>query len=116
MGRLRSLSCREGDIQSDDDGEVIGRLSLDDSDFFSWEDVVHVFMLPIAIFGNWVGKKPSNNSHRSWHAMALMEVLKEPRTYYRIGYISNTDSESDGYAQRSWDFLFAASLQQIVLV
>lgn len=116
MGRIQNVSCSNGDIHSNDDGEIIGNLSLDDADFFSWEDVASVFMLPIAICGTWVGERPSDSSHRSWHALALMEVLKESRTYYRIGYVSDTDTQSDGYPQRSWDFLFAASLQQIVLI
>jgi hypothetical protein len=120
MGRLQSVWYSHGKVHSNEDGKVFGELSQDVAGTFEWDRTTKVFMLPIAICGNWVDDW---DHARSWHALALKEVLSEPKTYLRIGLIHKLKYESreafdseDSPRWRVWKFLFTPELQQLHLV
>lgn len=120
MGRLQSVWYSNGQIHSNEDGEVVGELSQDDPGTFGGRRTTKVFMLPIAICGNWVDGRPQD---RSWHALALKEVLSEPKTYLRIGLIHELKDENQGAVDsddssrwKVWKCLFTPQLQQLHLI
>jgi hypothetical protein len=120
MGRLQCMWCSDGQIHSDEDGEVIGELSADHPDIFGGRRTARVLMLPIAICGNWVDGRRKD---RSWHALALMEVMSEPKTYRRIGLIHEVTDKNYGAVNsddssrwKVWTCLFTPELQQLHLI
>jgi hypothetical protein len=119
MGRLQSVWYSNGQVHSNEDGEVFGELWQDVAGTFEWNRRTKVFMLPIAICGDWDIRYPHE---RSWHALALKEVLSEPKTYLRIGLIQDFnrwpphDDPDDFSRWKVWEFLFTPELEQLHLV
>jgi hypothetical protein len=119
MGRLQSVWYSNGLVHSNKDGEAFGELSQDVAGTFESYRMTKVFMLPIAICGNWVDDRSED---RSWHALALKEILSEPKTYLRIGFIQDFDrwpshdDPDDSSRWKVWEFLFTPELQQLHLV
>ena len=128
-GRLQSVMHSNDQIYSNEDGNVVGKLVQDDPGTFGGRRTTKVFMLPIAICGNWVDGKPQD---RSWYGLALAEVLGEPRTYRRVGLIhqlehehpgaldfddsDGSDGSDDSSRWRVWKFLLRAELQRLHLI
>jgi hypothetical protein len=119
-GRLQCVWCSDGQIHSNEDGEVIGELSADHPDIFGGRRTATVLMLPIAICGNWVDGRRED---RSWHALALTEVMSEPKTYRRIGMIHEVTDKNYGAVNsddssrwKVWTCLFTPELQQLDLI
>tara|TARA_R110002003_G_scaffold206_1_gene15740 strand:+ start:1482 stop:2342 length:861 start_codon:yes stop_codon:yes gene_type:complete len=120
MGRLQTVWYSDGHVHSNEDGGVFGELSQDVAGTFEWDRRTKVFMLPIAICGDWVDDWLPRSL---WHALALTEVLSEPKTYLRIGYIHELKNERHIAVDpehpsrwKVWNCLFTPELQQLHLV
>ncbi|KAH7074068.1 heterokaryon incompatibility protein-domain-containing protein [Paraphoma chrysanthemicola] len=118
-GRLRRVSYRNRHVYYKKTGQVLGKLSLDDFDNPRKRGSPKIFMLSLAVCGNWLD---DSYVFPRWFALGLVKDLVEPDTYIRIGIIEPLDDDELRFMdvkmskKRLWRKLNNAPWQRIYLI
>lgn len=119
MGKLQNITYKDGLVYSNDDCKILGELSLDGLVNPCQRASTEIFMLPMALTGNWLSDRPQD---RHWYALGLAKDLIEPNTYVRIGMINKHETtlpEVPGLkltSRETWRRLNMRPSQEIYLI